>query len=937
MVQYPFPIPNGSPFPISNIPFGIFHTEDDLDPRPGTAVGDHVLDLRILIQGGLPVDESVKEAVKSTIQEALRDESSILYREDTGIIAADQVIMHVPMKIGGFTDFMCSLEHVQTMGHMAGYSEVPQNFFDLPAAYNGRASSVIVSGQTVTRPHGIIPGPDGATYAPSQKFDFELEMGVFISNPIKYGEPTPASRARDHVFGFVLLNDWSARDIQFYEMSPLGPFNGKATATSISPWIVTLEALEEAGALLTTEILGLRGGKNTTVSFLHCEDDVSVRVSTSLSRNGVTEDLLGKSDLKHLHWSPFQMVAHHSSSGCGLETGDLLGTGTLSSSTEQIEEFGSDHDPIRRSGCLAELVLGGTRPFPLSDGSELVWLEDGDTVTMEGWAGSGDRAIGFAISLTAQQLNMTFKNILRNSPLAGYGKAIREAPREVMFNPHLLLSSLVYAFGGFPVIWDQGASSVIPSLPGFQNHFKIISGSNADEIRVFVSIVYIGFGIGSALTFFINDRIGRLYLIAIFSPSLNVLYAARVIQGLGLGPLTVTCPMAIVEIAPAEIRGLLAAWFTLLMGLGLFTAVFCTLGVYRHVPVGDLQFQIIWLTPMILMSLCMAATFFIQESPRWLFMVQRRQEAINTLVKIRGLPSDGFRVEHEIRVIEDDINRTAEVVGKSSLWTIAKETFTIASNLRRVQQSLVCYALAQLSGANLITSYFVPILAIVGVGGDTTHSMFLSGMYGVSKFFFVFIATFFFIDALGRRKSLFVGASLQMVTHIYLAVYVRTSQSGPVSEAASSAAIAALFIHAFGYGVGLFILPYVFGSELWPNRIRSFGSALSQAFHWLFIYAMQYSMPSILSTFHQWGAFIFFGAWCAVAIVYTYLMIPEISGLSVEEIEDLFRGPWFNAHRRNKQIIVQGVIENGKEDFGDNVDDKREDCDTNEKDIWRVA
>ncbi|EXK36441.1 hypothetical protein FOMG_09617 [Fusarium oxysporum f. sp. melonis 26406] len=545
---------------------------------------------------------------------------------------------------------------------------------------------------------------------------------------------------------------------------------------------------------------------------------------------------------------------------------------------------------------------------------------------------------------------MTFKNMLRNSPLAGYGKAIREAPREVIFNPHLLLSSLVYAFGGFPVIWDQGASSVIPSLPGFQNHFKIISGSNADEIRVFVSIVYVGFGVGSALTFFVNDRIGRLWsyrlytiiycigtLMAIFSPNLNVLYAARVIQGLGLGPLTVTCPMSIVEIAPAEIRGLLAAWFTLLMGLGLFTAVFCTLGVYRHVPVGNLQFQIVWLTPMILMGLCMIATFFIQESPRWLFMAQRRQEAIETLVKIRGLPSDDARVEHEIRDIEDDINRTAEAVGNSSLWTIAKETFTIASNLRRVQQSLVCYALAQLSGANLITSYFVPILAIVGVGGDTGHSMFLSGMYGVSKFFFILIATFFFIDALGRRKSLFVGAGLQMVTHIYLAVYVRTSQKGPVSEAASNAAIAALFIHAFGYGVGLFILPYVFGSELWPNRIRSFGSALSQAFHWLFIYAMQYSMPSILSSFHQWGAFIFFGAWCAVAIVYTYLMIPEISGLSVEEIEDLFRGPWFNAHRRTKRMVVQGVIENGKEDFGDNVDDKMKDDDTNEKDVSRVA
>lgn len=436
---------------------------------------------------------------------------------------------------------------------------------------------------------------------------------------------------------------------------------------------------------------------------------------------------------------------------------------------------------------------------------------------------------------------MTFRDVFRNSPLAGYGKAIREAPREIIFNRQLLFSCLTYAFGGFPVskymhawstlpchcmamaadisvlglVWDQGASSVIPSLPGFQNHFKISSGSNADEIRTFISIVYVGFGVGSALTFFLNDRLGRIWsyrlytliycigcLMAIFSPNLRVLYAARVIQGLGLGPLTVTCPMSIVELAPAEIRGLLAACFTLLMGLGLFSAVFCTLGVYLHVPVGNLQFQIVWFVPIILMSLCMMATLFIEESPRWLFIVQRRDEAITSLIKVRGLPADNSRVEYEVQEIEDDINSTAEAVGNSNLWTIAKETFTIPSNLRRVQQSLICYALAQLSGANLITSYFVPILAIVGVGGDTAHSMFLSGMYGVSKFFFILIATFFFIDALGRRKSLFMGAGLQMVTHIYLAVYVRYTQRGPVPEAASNAAIAALFIHAFGYGVG---------------------------------------------------------------------------------------------------------------------------------------
>ncbi|ETS86653.1 hypothetical protein PFICI_00481 [Pestalotiopsis fici W106-1] len=412
---------------------------------------------------------------------------------------------------------------------------------------------------------------------------------------------------------------------------------------------------------------------------------------------------------------------------------------------------------------------------------------------------------------------MTLQGILRKSPLAGYGQAIRDAPRETIFNRHLLLSALVYALGGMPVIWDQGASSVMPSLPGFQQHFNIKSGTNANEIRNFISIVYIGFGFGSGLTFFINDRLGRIWsyrlytlvycigtLIAIFSPNVGVLYAGRVVQGLGLGPLTVSGPISIVEISPPQIRGLLTSWFNVAMGIGLIGATFCTLGCFRHVPVGKLQFQVVMFVPMIYLAVCMVGTLYIEESPRWLFLVNRRQEAIAALARIRGLPADDPRVQREVAEIEDDINHTAEARGNAGLWTIAKETFTSASNLRRVQQSLLTYALAQLSGANLITSYFVPIMAIVGVSGSTDQSMFLSGMYATSKLIFLLFATFFLIDAFGRRRSLFLGAAVQMATHLYLAVYIRFSQQGPVPGAASQAAVAALFIHAFGYSVGKF-------------------------------------------------------------------------------------------------------------------------------------
>ncbi|KAM3497231.1 hypothetical protein MY10362_009414 [Beauveria mimosiformis] len=511
---------------------------------------------------------------------------------------------------------------------------------------------------------------------------------------------------------------------------------------------------------------------------------------------------------------------------------------------------------------------------------------------------------------------MVFKSVLRKSPLASYGKAIHDAPRETIFNRPLLFSAFIYALGGMPVIWDQGASSLMPSLPGFQEHFNIKSGANANESRNFISIVYVGFGVGSGLTFFINDRLGRIWsyrlysliycigtLVTILSPNLRVLYVGRVVQGLGLGPLT--APISIVEISPPQIRGLLTGWFNLAMGVGLIGATFCTLCCFRHVPVGKLQFQIVMLVPMIHLALCMVGTLFTEESPRWLFLVNRRQEAIAGLARIRGLPEDHPHIQHEVAEIEDNINHAVEAVGNASLWTIAKETFTSASNLRRVQQSLFTYALAQLSGANLITSYFVPIMAIVGFSGGTDQSMFLSGMYAVSKLIFLLIGTFLLVDAFGRRGSLFLGAGVQLVTHLYLAVYIRLTQKGSVPEAASQAAVAALFIHAFGYSVGLYLLPYIFGGELWPNRIRSFGGALSQTFHWLFIYAMQYSMPSILSSFNDWGAFLFFGAWCLVAIVYTFLVIPEVSGLTVEEIDEIFKGSWFNAYQtsRRRQVV----------------------------------
>lgn len=480
---------------------------------------------------------------------------------------------------------------------------------------------------------------------------------------------------------------------------------------------------------------------------------------------------------------------------------------------------------------------------------------------------------------------------------------------------------------------------MVPSLPGFQQHFGLTSGSNPEQIRNFVSLVYIGYAVGAALSFFVNDRIGRLWsyrlylavwtvgqIIAISTLNVSGLYAARIISGMGIGGLTVSGPMSLAEIAPTEIRGLLTSWYVVAMGLSLFVSIFCVYGIYLHVAISRLQYQIAFFAPVIFMAACVALSFFVcEESPRWLMMVGKREQATTALARLRSCAVESERVQQEIAVIAGSLHASGGGEEKPTLASLAKETLTKRSNLRRLQQTIMAYALAQLSGANSITSYFVPYIHIISPGGGVTRDMFLSGMYGFSKFWFSMISSFLFIDALGRRNSLFIGTALQAVSDIYIGAYIKCRQDGPVSDTASQAAVGMLFVHAFGYSIGKYIhfrngklltwatglltLPYVFGGELWPNRLRSFGGALSQTFHWLFIYAMKFSVPSLLSSTDNWGAFIFFAAWCVLALVYVFFVVPEVAGLNVEEIEEVFQGNWFNAYKTVKSIHWATVLD----------------------------
>ena len=310
----------------------------------------------------------------------------------------------------------------------------------------------------------------------------------------------------------------------------------------------------------------------------------------------------------------------------------------------------------------------------------------------------------------------------------------------------------------------------------------------------------------------------------------------------------------------------------------------------------NLQWQTPFFVQVIPPAFAVAFSFFVDESPRWLCLKDRPEDALAVLSRLRGSPADADFVAAEFDSIYTPIQLEVAEHGKPTLISTLRETFTVRSNLRRVQLTIVAYILAQMSGANSVTNYLPTIFGYVGLAQDDAK-IYSSSLYAMAKLLCCLLASLFFVDAVGRRKSLFIGITVQMLCHTYLGAFLNVSARHAVGSGASDAAIAAIYVHAFGWAVGLYSLPYLFGAELWPNRIRSFGGALSQCFHWLFLFAITKATPSILSSMDRWGAFIFFAAWCFVALIYVFLMVPETSGRTLESMDKLFEHRWYEMRK----------------------------------------
>ncbi|KAI8615841.1 hypothetical protein BC830DRAFT_1120795 [Chytriomyces sp. MP71] len=395
-------IPVDSHFPLENIPFGIISSAEDASLRPATIVGDHVVDLKVVAEAGLfagPLLKAVAVSVfsqttlnafmrlgrpswreaRATLQNLLATNIASKLRDDAAvrakaIIHKSKVTNHMPAQIGDYTDFYSSKEHAFNVGVMfRGKDNALQpNWVHLPVGYHGRASSVVVSGTPIRRPNGLIQ--DFATkainYSSCKKLDYELETAFFVGTGNNLGEPINIADADEHIFGMVVMNDWSARDIQAFEYVPLGPFLGKNFGTTISPWIVTMDALEPFRVPQPAQ-------DPVPASYLSAgpKDAYNLQLQATLKPAGQEKDfLLSKTNLKYMYWSMKQQLAHHAVNGCNMNAGDLLGSGTISGPTT---------DSL---GSLLEASINGKQELDLAgDGSvKRTFIQDGDSLTISG-------------------------------------------------------------------------------------------------------------------------------------------------------------------------------------------------------------------------------------------------------------------------------------------------------------------------------------------------------------------------------------------------------------------------------------------------------------------------------------------------------------------------------------------------------------------------
>ena len=387
------------PFPLNNLPYGVFSTPGT-EERCGVAIGDMILDVAAAEESGLiaisdiPVFDvpywndlmdlgpqawaELRERLMALLSEGSSDRVAV----EALLVPMADATLHMPFAVSEYTDFYAGRQHAQNMGAiLRGSPDLPANWLHIPIGYNGRASSVVISGTEIHRPNGQRKAPDAEmpSFGPSMRLDIELEMGAIVGTGSEFGQPITVDQADDMIFGYVLLNDWSARDIQGWEYQPLGPFQGKAFGTSISPWIVTAAALERfrtATPEREKELLPYLDGSKDGL--------YDIELQVLMQPEGAEKaSVIGETNYSRMYYSAAEQLCHHAIGACAMNVGDLLGSGTISGPTKS--EYGS----------LMEMSWAGREPFTLDTGETRGFIEDGDTLTLRGNARGDGFTIGF--------------------------------------------------------------------------------------------------------------------------------------------------------------------------------------------------------------------------------------------------------------------------------------------------------------------------------------------------------------------------------------------------------------------------------------------------------------------------------------------------------------------------------------------------------------
>ncbi|KAF2008401.1 general substrate transporter [Aaosphaeria arxii CBS 175.79] len=545
----------------------------------------------------------------------------------------------------------------------------------------------------------------------------------------------------------------------------------------------------------------------------------------------------------------------------------------------------------------------------------------------------------------------------RTSLIKSTKEAIQASPKEI-FNWYLFFCTAVWSFSGVAKGFDEGNIASVVVMTSFKKRFHVDHESEKDYANTkgwLVSIATAGAVFGCLACIKLGQWLGRkrtmliftiVYIAGVFGQtfcggSLGGMYASRFITGIGIGTTTVIPSVYITEIAPRSIRGLLTLQYACCQQLGVVFGFFFNYGVTKYHKGTQLQWQLPTGLQLIPAVIWFIGIIFTPESPRFLLSQNKPTEAMEVLVGFRGLPADHPYVAEEFHGMERQLNLEIEAVSGASSWDLLKETFTITEYRRRFVLMFLCHLFSQWSGANAITQYSPTIFGYLGIAGEEARFL-ATGLYGIVKFVSVLLFSVFVIDFIGRRRSLLMGISLQIVTLIFIGAYLGATNNMTTAEieasasttAASKASIVAIFIHAVAWSIGWFSIPYLVSAEVFPIRIRNLNVSILMAFHWAFYFGCSRAMPSLLAATKRFGAFAFFAGMCIVSLTYVFFAMPETAGRSLESMDKLFERPWYTV-RRVAYPTADDLYESKQANLGSNelIEEKNEEVRIDQKNV----